>query len=98
MATLGTQGKIEAKITIILNEDEAAALEALAGYDIEIFIETFYRKMGRTYLEPHENGLRSLFKAVYGGEASVSSFLRRFEDARAVMAGQKIVRDKNDDH
>ena len=94
MATLGTRGSIEGKITIVLNEDEAAALEALAGYGVDSFLETFYAKMGRAYLEPHEKGLRSLFNAVFGGAASVSSFLQRFKDARDVMQGAKVARDE----
>jgi hypothetical protein len=89
MATLGSRGHIVGKITLVLDEEEAAALEALAGYGTKPFLKVFYEKMGRAYLEPHERGLVSLFEAIYGGDASVGGFLNRFKDARAVMDGRK---------
>ena len=55
---------IELRTTIDLDESEIRALEALAGYGIDGFLETFYTKMGKHYLQPHEKGLRSLFKNI----------------------------------
>lgn len=75
MATIDCRSTIQAHITLRLNEDEAAALDALVGYGVESFLKVFYEHMGRAYLQPHEKGLRSLFDSVRGGDASVASFL-----------------------
>lgn len=40
--------KIEASITIVLNETEARALEALFGYGDDDFISFFYKHMVTT--------------------------------------------------
>jgi hypothetical protein len=93
MAKIGNNGKVSSEILIVLSEEEAGALDALAGYGVDAFLKTFYEKMGEAYLKPYEKGLRSLFKSVHGGDCSVSSFMRRSKEARAVMAGaMKAVR------
>lgn len=56
--------KITTNIKISLNESEARALEALAGYGDAAFLEVFYNKLGKHYLQPHEDGLKSLFKSI----------------------------------
>ena len=50
-------------VTIELDEVEARALEAIAGYGVDSFLEVFY-KLGSHYLKPHEAGVRSLFKVI----------------------------------
>lgn len=47
-----------------INEDEMGALDALIGYGIDPFLAVFYEKLGKAYMEPHEAGLRSLFKTI----------------------------------
>lgn len=64
MAKLVAIPKIDLNVNFQLNESECRALEALSGYDVEAFLKTFYEKMGKHYLQPHEAGLRSLFKSV----------------------------------
>jgi hypothetical protein len=87
--------KIEGKpnlnleITICLNESEARALDALAGYDIESFLSTFYEKIGKSYLHPHEGGLRSLFAAIRQSPNGISATLNRMDECRAVWNGAK---------
>ena len=75
-------------ITIRLTEEEALALDALAGYDEEAFLATFYEKMGKAYLQPHEEGLRSLFKSIRD-TSGIRSVLNRMEDCRRVWNGTK---------
>jgi hypothetical protein len=87
MARIDCHPSIAAEITIRLNEDEAAALDALVGYGVEEFLKVFYEKLGRAYLGPHENGLRSLFVSVRTGDASVASFLKAARDARQLFNG-----------
>lgn len=56
--------KMEMTITLVLQEDEARALEAVCGYGPVIFKKWFYKTHGEHYLKPHEAGLVSLFKSV----------------------------------
>ena len=51
------------------------------------FIKTFYEKMGKHYLEPHEKGLRDLLGTVRG---LLSSYLDRKEKADRVFSGECI--------
>lgn len=55
---------IDYSIQFTLTYEEAKALDALAGYEYKAFLETFYTKMGKHYLEPYEKGLRSLFERI----------------------------------
>lgn len=59
-----TAVRVDFSIQITLNEQEAKALEAIAGYGVDSFLEVFYAKMGRHYLEPHEQGMRLLFERI----------------------------------
>jgi hypothetical protein len=56
--------KLDFKTRLDLNESESRALDALAGYGTDSFLKIFYEKMGRHYLEPYEDGLRSLFEKI----------------------------------
>jgi hypothetical protein len=47
-----------------LTESEARALDGLSGYGTDAFLKVFYEHMGKAYLQPHEEGLRSLFDRV----------------------------------
>lgn len=55
---------VDVKATMVLSEVELRALDALAGYGIEPFLKVFYAQMGKHYLQPHEAGLRALFKTI----------------------------------
>ena len=90
MAKIGCRPNIAATITLHLSEQEAGALDALVGYGFKSFIETFYKHLGKAYLEPYEDGLRSLFESVRHGDASVHSFLEKANQARAVFDGRAI--------
>lgn len=52
-----TNVKVEFSITLTLTIGEAKALKAIAGYGTKAFLETFYEKMGKYYLEPNETDL-----------------------------------------
>ena len=79
MAELKSNPKITVNISLDLTEAEARALDALAGYDVEKFIEFFYKSMGRSYLEKYEHGLRSLFESA---RATLPGILDRIDKAR----------------
>jgi len=74
---------VTVEATFRLNEQEIAALDALAGYGTEAFLKVFYEKLGRSYLEQHEAGLRSVFETVrkYAGPA-----LSRTHRARKILS------------
>ena len=55
---------IETEITFKINEAELRALDALVGYGYKSFLKVFYEKMGKAYLEPHANGLKTFFDSV----------------------------------
>lgn len=71
---------IDTVATISLNGDELSALDALAGYGVDEFIELFYKHMGEHYLKPHENGLRSFLNSVHSckGMTSAADECREF--------------------
>lgn len=71
---------ITAKFTV--TEGELRALDALAGYGDDAFIKTFYEKMGKTYLEPHEKDLRIFLKSI---RDIASPILSRANEARKVF-------------
>lgn len=82
MAKISQTSTVGLEVTLSLSESEARALEALTGYDVEGFLKSFYSNMGRHYLEPHESGLRSLFKSV---RELIPEQLRRVDEARKVF-------------
>lgn len=53
---------IDVKVTLVLNEREAAALHAITVYGAKNFIEAFYKTLGRHYLEPYANEVEPLFE------------------------------------
>lgn len=63
-AHVGVQ--IEAKVVLELDEHEAAALEAIFSYNVDAFLAVFYERMGKAYVQPHEEGVRSLHKQIRG--------------------------------
>jgi len=70
--------------TLTLSEEEARALMVLFSYEggPEAFIQTFYTRMGRGYLEPHEGGIRSLAKTL---EKQLSPHLHTVDVARKAI-------------
>lgn len=49
---------------LTLSEEEARALNALTSYGAESFLSFFYKSLGKTFLEKHEDGLRELFSNI----------------------------------
>lgn len=59
-----TDINIDFSIKLILTVHEAEALDALTEYDINAFLDVFYKHLGKEYLKPNEDGIRSLFAKV----------------------------------
>jgi hypothetical protein len=73
---------IDFTVSCKLSESEARALDALVGYGFKEFLEVFYEKMGKAYLEPHASGLKTLFETV---QADVVPALSKIDDARDAL-------------
>lgn len=69
--------------TFTLDEQEIAALDALAGYGVDAFLGVFYEKLGEAYLKPHEVGLRRLLEGV---RKTAGPALKAAADARKILA------------
>ena len=82
MANFYLQPSVDFEIKLTLNEEEARALNALAEYSIEDFIETFYEHLGRYYMEKHEKGLRSLLRSA---QVSLPMRLSKVDRAREAL-------------
>ena len=74
---------LKAEILVTLTEEEARALSAVVGYNPTDFFKVFYEHLGKTYLAPHEIGLRSLFA---NAASKLGCALKKIDDARAAVA------------
>ncbi len=88
MAKVTEQPNVELKLTFTINEGEARALDALAGYGDDAFIKHFYDKLGKAYMESHEKGLREFLKTC---REFLPSSLSRLDNARKGFFFQKDV-------
>lgn len=59
-----SRGQIEFSVTLTLTVGEAKALDAIVGYGTDAFLEVFYPKLGKAYLQPFENDMRKLFDKI----------------------------------
>jgi hypothetical protein len=85
MAKIEGRATCQLHITIALTEDEARALDSLAGYGDDAFVEAFYTNLGRSYMERHEQGLRSFLKSI---REFIPGVLGRADDARLAFDGR----------
>ncbi len=70
---------MEFRLFMKLTEDEARALNALTVYGHKAFLEVFYEKLGKAYMENHEKGLVSLFESI---KSEIPIHLSRIDKAR----------------
>jgi len=73
--------EFSAKVFIELTEVEARALEAIAGYSVKDFLRIFYEHLGKSYLQPHEKGVASLFSTIKG---EIPKHLSRIDKTRKI--------------
>ncbi len=89
MARITQKSKVEFRISFDVDEEEARALDAMAGYGDDEFVIAFYEKLGASYMRDHERGLRrflSSIRSIVGGE------LYKFDEVRTILNQQN--RDK----
>jgi hypothetical protein len=85
MAELVSVSKVDVRIsvTFTINEEEARALDALAGYGDQAAIDAFYKYCGSHYMKPYESGLRQF---LVGIRRIVTPALEKADRARATLA------------
>lgn len=83
MATL-KHSSVDAKLTVTLelNEAEVRALDGIFGYSVDAFLNAFYQKMGKAYVQPHEAGVRSLHETIRG---AMGGSIAKVDAARTAM-------------
>lgn len=82
MADIIARPKLDLRVTFSVNEAEARALDALAGYGDDAFIKVFYDKLGQHYMGPHESGMRSLLCSI---RDHLPAILSRSDEARKIF-------------
>lgn len=82
MATATALPRLGVTVQFVIDEDEAYALDALAGYGDDEFIKAFYEKLGQHYMKPHEAGLRRFLGSIRN---VVSPAIGRLEKARSLL-------------
>lgn len=82
MAQIAQKPLVTVTATFTVNEAELRALDALAGYGDEAFIQMFYKDLGKTYMQPYEAGLREFLKSIRDIAAPI---IRRTDEARKVF-------------
>lgn len=56
--------RINFTVMLRLTESEARALSEITKYGHKAFLEGYYKHLGKSYLQPHENGVISLFETI----------------------------------
>ncbi len=87
MANVTQRPKVGVDIDFRLNEDEARALDALAGYGFDQFVAVFYKQMGDSYLKPHAEGLRTLFESI---RRELPPILSRLDAAKEAFSPTRV--------
>lgn len=73
---------IDVQVHLLLTEGEARALDAIVGYGPDLFVKWFYETHGKSYLKPHEDSMRSLFKTIRN---ELPKQLRKVDQIRKVV-------------
>ena len=84
MAEILSKSKMELTVTLVLPEGEARALVEITKYGAKAFLRGYYKQLGRSYLEPYESDVKSLFSSI---GTQLPPHLRRADNARKVFNG-----------
>ena len=79
MNKIQSSGQLEAVFTITLSETEARALVEMTTYGHKPFLEGFYTKLGKSYMQPYEAGVISLFSTI---KKELPQHIKRVDNAR----------------
>lgn len=79
MKIIESTSTMDFSVILKLKEEEARALEAITLYGIKEFLETFYKHLGKSYLQPHEEGVKVLFETI---KSELPKHLKKFDKIR----------------
>jgi len=82
MAKVKASSTVKLSVTLELTEEEAIALNEMTKYGIDSFLKGYYKFLGKHYMRPHEQGMRSLFKTI---DAELPPHLKRISEARKIF-------------
>ena len=85
MAKIIGKARLDLCLTFYINESEARALDALAGYGDDAFIKVFYEKLGSSYMRDHEQGLREFLNSIRN---FLPGELHKIDKARKTFNGE----------
>ena len=85
MAEIIGRPNVDLRLTFSINESEARALDALAGYGDDAFVKAFYDNLGKAYMQDHEQGLRTFLRSI---REMLPQWLSRLSDARKAFNGK----------
>ncbi|MES0444914.1 MAG: hypothetical protein ABUJ92_00075 [Desulfobacterales bacterium] len=84
MSEIISTSKLDVSITLKLNEAEARMLVEMTGYGADPFLRGYYKVLGKSYMRPHEEALKSFFSSI---NSQLPSHIRRVDKARKVFEG-----------
>ena len=79
MASITPKPTINVDVQFVIDEVEARALDAMAEYGDDAFVEVFYEKLGKAYMQKHEQGLRRFLNSI---RSQMPGVLGRIDSAR----------------
>lgn len=80
-------GIVTVNISLELTETEARALDAMTKYGHKSFLEGVYTKLGKSYMQPYEAGVISLFETI---KKELPQHFFKIDKAREALEQQKI--------
>jgi len=73
--------QFEFQVILVLTESEARALQVFTEYGTKVFLEVFYKYLGKEPLVPHEKGVISLFETI---KSELPKHLNKFDKMRNI--------------
>jgi hypothetical protein len=79
MEKVTSTSQMDFQVLLQLNEKEARALYAITIYGTKEFLKCFYETLGKTYLQPNESGVESLFVTI---QEELQKHISKFDKCR----------------
>lgn len=86
MAKITSAPRLDLRIRFEINEAEARAMDALAGYGTDAFVQAFYEVLGKAYMRDHESGLREFLDTI---RTVVGPAIHKINEARQLLKESK---------
>lgn len=87
MAETYVRAELDVKVTFTIDEEEARALDALAGYGEDAFVKAFYQVLGKDYMTEHEYGLRRFLGSI---RSVVNPAISLVDQAKNLVKAEKL--------